>query len=67
MAKSVIVAHLKLTIVAQDRVSKQTVYRQLIAPSKEYMDFAIKNYVHKYGILEAKGITKEEYESNTQI
>lgn len=66
MAKPVIVAHLKLTIIAPDHVSKQTVYRQLIAPSKEYMDLAIKNYVQKYGILEAEGITQEEYEKQIQ-
>ena len=67
MAKQVTVAHLKLTIIAPDHVSNQTVYRQFIAPSTEHMDLAIKNYIQKYGILKAEGITQEEYESNTQI
>ena len=39
----------------------------IVAPSKEYMDLAVLNYIHKYGIREIKSITQEEYESNTQI
>ena len=42
-------------------------YTHIIAPSKEHMDFAVLNYVHKYGIREMESITQEEYESNTQI
>ena len=39
----------------------------IVAPTKEYMDLAVLNYVGKYGIREIKSITQEEYESNTQI
>ena len=42
-------------------------YTHILAPSKEHMDFAVLNYVHKYGIREMQSITQEEYESNTQI
>lgn len=42
-------------------------YTHIIAPSKEHMDLAVLNYIHKYGIREIKSITQEEYESNTQI
>ena len=52
-------------------------YKMFIAPSEEYLKMAIKNYCNNYGILEAKSMSKEEfdkqikkarnYESNTQI
>lgn len=42
-------------------------YTHIIAPSKEHMDLAVLNYIHKYGIREIESITQEEYESNTQI
>jgi len=42
-------------------------YTHIITPSKEHMDLAILNYIHKYGIREMQSITQEEYESNTQI
>lgn len=42
-------------------------YTHIIAPNKEYMELAVLNYVHKYGIREMQSITQEEYESNTQI
>ena len=42
-------------------------YMHLIAPSREHMDLAIKNYVQNYGIRTIESLTKEEYESNTQI
>ena len=39
----------------------------IVAPSKEYMDLAVLNYISKYGIREIQTITQDEYESNTQI
>jgi len=42
-------------------------YTYIIAPTKEYMDLAVQNYIHKYGIREIESVTQEEYESNTQI
>lgn len=42
-------------------------YGYLVAPSKEYMDLAVLNYVSKYGIKEIESVTQEEYESKTQI
>ncbi len=42
-------------------------YSYIVAPSKEYMDLAVLNYITKYGIREIESITQEEYESNTQI
>ncbi len=40
-------------------------YSYIVAPSKEYMDLAVLNYINKYGIREIESITQEEYESKT--
>ena len=42
-------------------------YTYIVTPTKEYMDLAVLNYIHKYGIREIQSVTQEEYESNTQI
>lgn len=42
-------------------------YTYMVAPSQEYMEMAVLNYINKYGIREIQSITQEEYESNTQI
>ena len=42
-------------------------YSYIVAPSKEHMDLAVLNYIHKYGIREITSVTQEEYESKTQI
>jgi len=42
-------------------------YGYIVAPSKEYMDLAVLNYIGKYGLRSVESITQEEYESNTQI
>lgn len=52
-----------------------TLYKVFVAPSEDYLMMAVKNYCQKFGIFEAKAITKEEFEqkakeineSNTQI
>ena len=41
-------------------------YTHIIAPSKEHMDAAVLNYIHKYGIREMQSITQEEYEKQIQ-
>jgi hypothetical protein len=42
-------------------------YVHIITPTKEHMDLAVLNYIHKYGIRQMESVTQEEYESNTQI
>ena len=42
-------------------------YKQMSAPTEQLLEFAIQNYVTKIGILNYHKVTKEEYESNTQI
>ena len=42
-------------------------YTYIVTPTKEYMDLAVLNYIHKCGLREIQSITQEEYESNTQI
>ena len=44
-----------------------TGYKLLWSWNEELLMFAIKNFCIKYGIFQADSISKEEYESNTQI
>ncbi len=67
------IAHLKVTLNAVETFDQQqiqletgvihtkTVYSELVAPTKEHMDLAIKNYAGKYGALAIETITHQEY------
>lgn len=41
-------------------------YTHIIAPSKEHMDLAVKNYIGKYGIRQIESVTQEEYEKHAK-
>lgn len=43
-----------------------TLYKVFIAPSEEKLMMSIKNYCQKFGILEAKAITREEFEQKAR-
>ncbi len=45
----------------------QTGYRMFTTFNEQLQDFAVKNYITNCGIINCQPITKEEYESNTQI
>lgn len=53
--------------IAQNDEPMSHSYMHLIAPSREHMDLAVLNYVQNYGIRTIETLTKEEYESNTQV
>jgi len=53
--------------IAVDDAPIQYNYTYIVTPTKEHMDLAVLNYIHKYGIREIESVTQEEYESNTQI
>ena len=71
------IAHLEVTINAVETFEQQmvqfdtgivktkTIYSKVIAPTREAMDLAIKNYAGKYGALAIKTITPNEYEDAT--
>ena len=67
------IAHLKILIsnvktvedvdaqLKRGEIITTPVYQELIAPSKEYMDLAIKNLAFKCGALSVETITHDEY------
>lgn len=48
-------------------VTMRSNYKTITAPTQQLQEYAIQNYVMKMGILNYHKVTKEEYESNTQI
>jgi len=56
-----------VTFTAPDRVTQSKKSDTIFAPSDIHLEYALANYVMKYGIQNWEKITKKEYESNTQI
>tara|TARA_R110000822_G_scaffold91108_1_gene210221 strand:- start:374 stop:658 length:285 start_codon:yes stop_codon:yes gene_type:complete len=60
-----LVAHLEMEINWPWTQSTKTVYKQLIAPTQDHMECAIRNYASACGAIQVTTITPEAYQEAT--